>query len=425
MSSVTTTSHAISGQLGQADLAKLEQDAETALGELDFEAILLECKTALQSILQQHRGLSAIDVAGLPESDPICKILELLAYREMLTRQRMREAVRACFLSTAIREDLMRLSALIVSSREASEAIVDGEMALRGRVVAEFRHIHTAGSRNAYIELARQAADPQVLDDVTVECRRRGVVGVTLLYTPGSEPDARAAVHAAVAGKLGDESVRPIGQQLIVDDAYIVPYRVRATLGIRDRLGAAETLAAARNAVLRLIDERYGFGRAVYRTAVLSALQRPGVDYIVLDGLKENPQVTDVTVGDDEAAWCPPEAIDLRLHLDVPNEKVAQVTLVNYTRKRDILSCDLVITPPPHEVRLTHFVLYWGNGDNRKLPGHTSLASCPVGGDRRLELRGVQIPEGARALLIYTANENGEMTDSNTAGGAFALTIPE
>jgi phage-related baseplate assembly protein len=419
------THQAISGQLGQADLAELAQAADAALGKLDFEAILLECKSALQAILQQHRGLSAIDVAALPESDPICKILELLAYREMLTRQRMREAMRACFLSTAIREDLLRLSALILSGREAAESIVDGETALRGRVIDEFHHIHTAGSRNAYIELARQAADPQVLDDVTVERRRRGVVGVTLLYTPDSAPAARAAAHAAIAARLGDEAVRPIGQQLIVDDAHIVPYRVRATLGIRDRLGAAETLAAARDAVLRYIDARYGFGRTVYRTAVLSALQRPGVDYIVLDGLKENPGVTDVVVGDDEAAWCPPEAVDLRLHLDVPNEKVAQVTPVSCTRKRDILSCVLVITPPPHEVRLTHYVLYWGNGDGRKLPGHASLASCPVGGERRLELRGAQIPEGARALLVYTANENGEMTDSDAAGGAFALTIPE
>lgn len=419
------THQAISGQLDQADLADLAQAADAALGKLDFETVLLECKSALQTILQQHRGLSAIDVAALPESDPICKILELLAYREMLTRQRMREAVRACFLSTAIREDLIRLSALIVSRREAGEAIVDGEMVLRGRVVDEFRHIHTAGSRNAYIELAKQAADPQVLDDVTVERRRRGVVGVTLLYTPDSEPDVRAAVHAAVAARLGDEGVRPIGQQLIVDDANIVPYRVRATLGIRDRLGAAETLAAARDAVSGYIDARYGFGRTVYRTAVLSALQRPGVDYIVLDGLKENPNVTDVVVGDDEAAWCPPEAVDLRLHLDVPNEKVVQVTPVNYTRKRDILSCVLVITPPPHEVRLTHYVLYWGNGDGRKLSGHASLASCPVGGDRRLELRSTQIPEGARALLVYTANENGEMTDSETGSGAFVLTIPE
>lgn len=416
---------AISGQLGQADLAELAQAAGEAVGKLDFEAILLECKSALQSVLQKHRGLSDIDVGALPESDPICKILELLAYREMLTRQRMREAVRACFLSTATREDLVRLSSLIVSGQEAAEAAMDGETALRGRAVREFRRIHTGGSRNAYIELARQASDPRVLRDVAVKRRSHGVVAVTLLYTPGSETDACAAVRAAVTAKLGDEAVRPIGQQLIVDNARIVPYRVQATLGIRDRLGARETLAAARDAVLRHIDARYGFGRAVNRTAVLSALQRPGVDYIVLAGLKENPKVTDVTVGDDEAAWCPPEAVDLRLHLDVPDEKVTQVSLVSSTRKRDILSCVLVITPPPHEVRLTHYVLYWGNGDDRKLPGYASLASCPAGGDRRLELRGAQIPEGARALLVYTANENGEMADGDAGGGAFALAIPE
>lgn len=421
------TYQAISGQLGQADLAELAQAANAAIGKLDFEAILAECKSALQSILQQRRSLSAIDVAALPESDPICKILEVLAYREMLTRQRMREAVRACFLSTAIREDLVRLSALIIPEQEAADTAMDGETALRGRVVDEFRHIHTAGSRNAYIELAKQAGDPQVLHDVTVERRSRGVVGVTLLYAPNSAPDARAAVQAAVAAKLGDESVRPIGQQLIVDDAEIVQYRIRATLGIRDRLGAAETLAAARDAVLRFVNARYGFGRAIYRTAVLSALQLPGVDYIVLDGLKENAEVTDVVVSGDGAAWCPSEAIDLRLHVAVPDEKVPQVSMAGFSRKRDILSCVLVITPPPHEVRLTHYVLYWGNGNGngRKLPGYASLASCPVGGDRRLELRSAQIPEGARNLLVYTANENGEMTDSDTGSGAYVLTIPE
>lgn len=419
------TPQTISGQLGQADLVELARAADTALGRLDFEAILLECKSALQSILQKHHALSGISVDALPESDPICKILEVLAYREMLTRQRMREAMRACFLSTAIREDLMRLSALIISEQEAAGAMIDGETALRGRVVDEFRHIHTAGSRNAYMELAKQAADPQVLDDVAVKRRSRGVVGVTLLYVPDSEPGERATVRAAVAAKLGDEAIRPIGQQVIVNDANIVQYRVRATLGIRDRLGAAETLAAARNAVLHFVNERYGFGRTIHRTAVLSVLQRPGVDYIVLDGLKENAEVTDVVVGDDEAAWCPAEAIDLRLHADVPNEKAEKVIVASSSRKRDILSCVLVIMPPPHEVRLTHYVLYWGNGDGRKLPGFASLASCPVGGDRRLELRSVHIPEGAQALLVYTVNENGEMTDSEADSGAFILRIPE
>jgi phage-related baseplate assembly protein len=419
------TYQAISGQLEQADLTELAQAAGGAIGKLDFESILLECKTALQSVLQKFRGLSSIEVAALPESDPICKILEVLAYREMLTRQRMREATRACFLSTAIHEDLVRLSTLIIGERKAADTAMDGESALRGCVIDEFRGVHTAGSRNAYMELARQAADSRVFRDVAVKRRSRGVVGVTLLYAPGSEPEACAAVRAAVDAKLGDEAIRPIGQQLIVDDAVIVNYRVRATLGIRDRLGAAETLAAAHDAVLRLIDERYGFGRAIYRSAVLSALQRPGVDYIVLDSLKENGEVTDVVVGDDEAAWCTAGAVDLRLHAAVPVEKVAQVTLISHSRKRDIFSCQLVITPPTHEVRLTHYVLYWGNGDDRKLPGYASLASCPVGGDRRLELRSVQIPEGARKLLVYTANENGEMTDSGAGSGAFILPIPE
>lgn len=418
------TQPGISGQLERQDLAELAQAATQTLGRLDFEEILNECKTVLQDILHGHRSLSAIDVSALPESDPICKTLELLAYRELMARQRMREAVRACFLSTATRADLLRLSALIIPDNEAAAVVANGEAALRGRVVDEFRDIHTAGSRGAYIALAGQAADPGVLQDVAVARRGPGVVGVTLLYRPASDLSGRAKARADVVAHLGDEAVRPIGQQVIVGDASIVSYRIRASLGIRDRLGAAETLSAAAQSAQRFVNERYGFGRTVYRTAILSALQRPGIDYIVLDGLKDDVDVIDVAVGGDEAAWCPPEDIELRLHLDPPIEKVGAVSLVSVSRKRDLLSCELVITPPPHEVRLTHYVLYWGNGGARKLPGHAALASCPVGGERRLTLRNVNIPEAAQEFLIYTANENGEMPDGESGGG-FALDIPK
>jgi len=74
---------------------------------LDYEAILAATKNELQFIAPE------IDVDNLLESDPISKLLQVVAYREMHLRQRINESAQGVMLATATGPNLDNLAALV------------------------------------------------------------------------------------------------------------------------------------------------------------------------------------------------------------------------------------------------------------------------------------------------------------------------
>lgn len=420
----------ITGQLQKHELLPLAAEVEKAVPPLDYEAILSEIKQSLQNILNDNKTLRSVNLELLPESDSILKILEVLAYREFLTRQRMNEALKACYLATARNEDLRRLAELIIPERAYEHAFDDK---CREAVINEYQNIHTAGSRRAYITLAHQAAgDNETLREVHVVSTRKGQVDVSLLYQPHVTGSAKELAFERVTKTLQDDAIRPIGQKVVINDARVVPYQVKATLGFRDRLGSVEAIAAAKNAVLAFIEEKYRFGQNIYHNAVLSALHQPGVDYIILQPLKEHRALSDVASGSNQAPWCHPDNVHIQLHSDVPSEKIKGIRIEKIQRKRQLMSCELVIEPPQHEIRLTYYTLYWGDEDGEKLPGVSAIQSLPVGGERRVRLVNETVPQTAKTFVVFTVNENGEMgTVSGDAGAqeddqraGYAINIP-
>ncbi len=84
------------------DISKLP--APQIIEELDYETILSSMQEKLTELLPEW-------TAEELESDPANKILEVAAYREMLMRQRVNEAARACMLAFAAGTDLDNLAA--------------------------------------------------------------------------------------------------------------------------------------------------------------------------------------------------------------------------------------------------------------------------------------------------------------------------
>lgn len=415
-------------------LATLENDIGQAIPALDYEAILDDAKAVLQKQLAKNPELAGVDVTALPESDSLNKILEVLAYRELITRQNMNEALKGCYLSSARGTDLLNLAELILCEKFEHIAGTDeqNDSILRESIVAEFRNIHTAGSRKAYQALALQAARPfSVMTAVHVESPRAGVVQLKLLYTPKAKGSLKTQSLEAVQTALRNESVRPIGQHVLVEDANIISYRVRARLGFRDRLGVNEALSSAHKAVKNLIHTRYAFGSEIYRSAVLSALHQPGVDYIILENLKDNNHYEDVVVGRDEAAWCDFEHIEISLNTAPPSEMISGAEFKNTQHKRERLNGKVIIIPPKNEIQLTEYSFYWGDKKGQRLLGQNRIGTMPVGGTRTFTFSQLSIPSGAVCFLIYTVNENGEMSDNSlkdrhehTSAG-FELKFPE
>ncbi|MDO5562510.1 MAG: baseplate J/gp47 family protein [Synergistaceae bacterium] len=92
------------------DLSKLP--APKIIEELSFEAILREMR-------EDFAGRCPGWTAEALESDPANKILEVASYRELLLRQRINEAARACMLALSTGSDLEHLAAFYAVERLA------------------------------------------------------------------------------------------------------------------------------------------------------------------------------------------------------------------------------------------------------------------------------------------------------------------
>ncbi|EPM8673862.1 baseplate assembly protein, partial [Escherichia coli] len=74
--------------------------APDVVEELDFESILAERKATLISLYPEDQQ-EAVARTLTMESEPLVKLLEENAYRELIWRQRVNEAARAVMLACA------------------------------------------------------------------------------------------------------------------------------------------------------------------------------------------------------------------------------------------------------------------------------------------------------------------------------------
>lgn len=99
--------------------------APDVVEELDFETILAERKATLISLYPEDQQ-EAVARTLMLESEPLVKLLEENAYRELIWRQRVNEAARAVMLACAAGNDLyasmphMRVQVAISLTRQKS-----------------------------------------------------------------------------------------------------------------------------------------------------------------------------------------------------------------------------------------------------------------------------------------------------------------
>src|SRR5690554_5345569 len=96
------------------DLSQLP--APSIVEELDFEAILADRKARLIDLFPDNQRESVAEVLEL-ESEPLLKLLQENAYRELLWRRRVNEAARAVMLPYATGADLDSVAALTNTQR--------------------------------------------------------------------------------------------------------------------------------------------------------------------------------------------------------------------------------------------------------------------------------------------------------------------
>lgn len=209
----------------------------------DFETLLAERKAEFVALHPKDEQEAVIRTLEL-ESEPVTKLLQENAYRELLLRQRINEAAQAVMVAYAMGGDLDQLAAnynvkrLTVTPADNDAvppvaAVMESDEALRLRVPAAFEGLSVAGPTAAY-EFHARSADGRVADASATSPAPAEVV-LTVLSREGdgtAEKDLLDVVEKA----LNSENVRPVADRLTVRSAEIIPYRVEATIfSIRDR----------------------------------------------------------------------------------------------------------------------------------------------------------------------------------------------
>ncbi len=273
---------------------------------LDFEQIFTERKAALLDSLPEELRAPVARVLQL-ESEPLTKLLEESAYRELLLRQRVNEAARACMVAYATGADLDQLGAnnnvkrLVISQADNSvipplPAVYESDADFRERITEAFEGMSVAGPEKAY-RFHSRSADGRVAD-VSVVSPEPACVTVSVLSREGdgTAPDDLLKI---VDDALDDEDKRPVGDRVTVQSAEIIDYEIDAVLYFSPTPESELIEAAARERLALYVQEKRRIGRNINRSAISTALHVEGVDRVDVIIPAEN-----VHISATQAAFC-------------------------------------------------------------------------------------------------------------------------
>ncbi|WP_253307136.1 baseplate assembly protein [unidentified bacterial endosymbiont] len=285
------------------DLAQLPPPE--VLESLDFENLY-------QQLLALFRTLMGERWEAPLESDPVIKLLELAAYRELQLRARINDAACSVLLAFAVGADLEQLAANVNVSRrlvtpgdpQANPPVVpcyESDSSLRARVPQAFEGLSVAGSLAAYRYRAL-SADGRVID-ASVESPQPATVVVTLL---SSETTGAASTELLITVEqaLSGEAVRPVADRLTVQAAEIVPYRINAGLWLYPGPAIEPIMAASRQQVIQYTQQLQRLGRDIRCSVLFATLQVEGIQRVELIA-----PAGDLILSSQQAAYC--EQIDL------------------------------------------------------------------------------------------------------------------
>lgn len=281
----------MTSQYTPIDLSSLPAPAVVA--ELDYETILADLRADL--LTRAPTLAEALDL----ESEPVSKLLEVAAYRELLLRAHVNASAKAVMLASATGSDLDQLAALMDTARIDGE----GDASLRRRAQLAWEGLSTAGPAGAYHYHAL-SAHPQVRDAM-ISSPTAGTVRVMILGTEGDGTPS-AEVLAAVEAHLSDDDVRPLTDTVVVVGASITRYQVTAALTLDEGPASGPVMAAVQAAIEAAVGRLHTPGRDINRSALFAALHQPGVRRVELIA-----PAADIPVGDDEVAYC--EAISITI----------------------------------------------------------------------------------------------------------------
>lgn len=256
-----------------ADLSTLPPP--TVVEELDFEQLLAAIRADL---LQRYP--EAADVLDL-ESEPLVKLMQAFAYRELLYRERVNDAARSNLLAFATGTDLDHKGAFYGVPRLPGEA----DEHYRTRIQLRIAALAGNGTAEQYRATALEAS-PNVRDARIGEA----IPGsVTLMLWLHDQAQASATL-ATVSAALNAEGARPLGVPITVTLA--VPKAINVAARLWREASAPVDLVQQLTATLPVALATYAaLGRGLARSWVTARLHVTGiarVEFLAADTPPEN-----------------------------------------------------------------------------------------------------------------------------------------
>ena len=278
--------------MSEIDLSQLP--APNVVQPLDFEAQLQRLKAL---VLAQLPDLA--EVLSF-ESEPVIKLLELIAYEHVAMQARINDAAKACMLAYAQGADLDHLAANLGTQRLAQEPDAD----LRRRTQLALEGFTVAGSSASYRYHALSAHSD--VRDAGIDSPSPGTVRVTVL-SRSNNGAASPELLDTVASALSAHDVRPLSDNLQVQAATLVPWSLQATLHPYPGPAAQPLLDAAQAALASYLQTTAGqLGHDITLSALYACLHQNGIQRVEL-----NSPSADIAIAPTEAAHCIASSITL------------------------------------------------------------------------------------------------------------------
>ncbi|HEN3479466.1 TPA: baseplate assembly protein [Yersinia enterocolitica] len=291
------------------DLSQLP--APLVIESLDFDSLFALRKEAFIALYPADQQ-DAMRLTLSFESEPIVKLLQESAYRELLLRQRVNEGAQAVMVAHAIGSDLDHLGAnngiarltITPANPDAippTAAVMESDDDFRVRIPQAFEGLSVAGPTGAY-EYHARSADGRIADASAIS-PSPACVTVTVLSREGNGIAAQDLLDN-VFTVLNDENVRPVADRLTVNSAAIVEYQIDATLYFYPGPEAEPVRVAAEKKLTAFVTAQRRLGRDIRLSALYAALHVEGVQRVVI-----NAPLADVVLDKTQAAYCTGSAI--------------------------------------------------------------------------------------------------------------------
>lgn len=294
------------------DLSRLPQPE--VIEALDYETLLAQRKARLLELTPAEERDAVAAVLEM-DSEPLVKLLQESAYRELLLRQLLNERAQALLVAYAKGSTLDHIGVsyyaterLMIDSGDPDavppiDPVYESDANYRQRMLMAPDSWSTAGPRDGYIYHAMSASG-DVLDATAITTEPSRVM-VTVLSAQG-DGTADAGLLTAVEAAVTDDAVRPLTDLVSVQSATIVTYEIVASLEVGQGPDPAVVRNEAEAKITEFVAAHRRLGVGLVRDAALAELYVEGVQRVHLE-LEQ-----DVACDETESAYC--TNIEVTLH---------------------------------------------------------------------------------------------------------------